>query len=1030
MMKRAKRFFCRILVFCIVMSITVCNTVAVASSNNGSDVESLYINDTTVMEYTDGFWFNDGSYIYSDFHPDYTVKLKDGREFKSDKNEISIDGKEYILYFDEVENNGRWTRGNTYKVTGKLSGTEAYCVFNVTVVYGAVESLDINDTTIVENTWGLSGESIGYISDFYPDFKVKMRDGREFNAEFDKDRFGVCIDGDWCELFIAALGVEEDLTVGNTYKLTGMLKLPEGNYACSTFNVAGIKNPVENIIIEDTSVIEGTHGYDYEGNYIYNEFHPNFTVRMKDGRNFSVENGENNIKIDGSWHSLRFTRKDLDYWQLGGTYNVVGVLSGCNASDEFNVTVVGNPVESITVNDITVTENNCGYINRDGNYIYNDFYPEFTVLMKDGTRFTCEEYSFGVDIKGRRYSLSFKEIENNGFWKAGNTYKVTAELEEFGVSAAFNVTVLESQIESFIVNDVTIAENTCGHFDDDGNYIYDNIVSGITVKMKDGREFSGNSGAFIDGKWCVFEITELENGGLWQVGNTYKVIGRLKEYGIVAAFRVTIKASPVAKIEVPDVSVIENTHGYETNGHYIYDDIRPDFTMTMKDGSVIQTYVGRAMIDSVCYELTVFTEQNDVAGYWTAGNTYKARAKFGGSECDFNITVIKNPVRSLEIENETIYEHEMNIDKSGVPRYVSKNLENGYLKNYSVTLNDGSTIKSEEPKWPAKINSDSNMLDGIYARYLIYIGGLGYSIDAYEDDQSENPWGVGEHTVTASFLSVEGTYTVTVKESIIKSLEAEDTVLIDRIDIRDNNGELVFLDDVPYRYTVTLKDGTHKSLLLNEKLEIEGCNLSFRIITPSDSLVPGETYELTGALGHLKCKFRAEIVESPVKNIEIVKLPDKTEYVVDEQFDLKGTIIRMNYNDNTYEDIVLTQEITLDHGYGEARCYSERLKRYKYMYFSCDFPVSVGNNTIGIYFLDKYSECHVKVKGKGVSGDLNDDGKVTAVDALIVLQMVVGKNKLDDDKKTLADVNKSGEVTASDALLILQLAVGKIKDFG
>jgi hypothetical protein len=62
-------------------------------------------------------------------------------------------------------------------------------------------------------------------------------------------------------------------------------------------------------------------------------------------------------------------------------------------------------------------------------------------------------------------------------------------------------------------------------------------------------------------------------------------------------------------------------------------------------------------------------------------------------------------------------------------------------------------------------------------------------------------------------------------------------------------------------------------------------------------------------------------------------------------------------------------------------------------------------------------------------GDLNNDGKITAVDALMALQAASGKITLTLTQKTAADVSKDGLVTAVDALKILQYASGKITNF-
>lgn len=57
---------------------------------------------------------------------------------------------------------------------------------------------------------------------------------------------------------------------------------------------------------------------------------------------------------------------------------------------------------------------------------------------------------------------------------------------------------------------------------------------------------------------------------------------------------------------------------------------------------------------------------------------------------------------------------------------------------------------------------------------------------------------------------------------------------------------------------------------------------------------------------------------------------------------------------------------------------------------------------------------------ESVKGDVNRDGKVTSVDALMALQMSVGKI----EKSAIADLNGDGRVTSFDAFKILRIAVG------
>lgn len=62
-----------------------------------------------------------------------------------------------------------------------------------------------------------------------------------------------------------------------------------------------------------------------------------------------------------------------------------------------------------------------------------------------------------------------------------------------------------------------------------------------------------------------------------------------------------------------------------------------------------------------------------------------------------------------------------------------------------------------------------------------------------------------------------------------------------------------------------------------------------------------------------------------------------------------------------------------------------------------------------------------------VFGDINNDGAVTAQDALLALQCATHKITMDESARQAADVDGDQDVTASDALFILQAATGKIE---
>lgn len=70
----------------------------------------------------------------------------------------------------------------------------------------------------------------------------------------------------------------------------------------------------------------------------------------------------------------------------------------------------------------------------------------------------------------------------------------------------------------------------------------------------------------------------------------------------------------------------------------------------------------------------------------------------------------------------------------------------------------------------------------------------------------------------------------------------------------------------------------------------------------------------------------------------------------------------------------------------------------------------------------------ITVTPEPMLGDVNGDGKITAMDALLALQGATGKINLTDEQKAAANVNGDEEVTAEDALVLLQYATQKISE--
>lgn len=62
---------------------------------------------------------------------------------------------------------------------------------------------------------------------------------------------------------------------------------------------------------------------------------------------------------------------------------------------------------------------------------------------------------------------------------------------------------------------------------------------------------------------------------------------------------------------------------------------------------------------------------------------------------------------------------------------------------------------------------------------------------------------------------------------------------------------------------------------------------------------------------------------------------------------------------------------------------------------------------------------------KQILGDINNDGKIDAIDAYVGLSAASGGVSLDTDETARADVNENGRVDAVDVRLLLQHIFGE-----
>ena len=396
-----------------------------------------------------------------------------------------------------------------------------------------------------------------------------------------------------------------------------------------------------------------------------------------------------------------------------------------------------------------------------------------------------------------------------------------------------------------------------------------------------------------------------------------------------------IRLPEIDSLYIQDISVIEYTHGYEDgSGNYIYSFLQPSFTLTLKDGRKLSSS-GGIDIDGEWYNLSIDTD-NQRGEVWTAGNTYEAVGSILGVSDTFYVSITESPVESIEIKDISVIEYTHGYE-DGSGNYIYGDLK----LPYTVTLKDG-----------RKLSSSGVGVD---------IDGEWYSFSIDTENQIGEYWTAGNtYEAVVSILGASDTFNVTITESPVERIDIEDVTLIKGVDsYNDGSYEHYNIDPT---YTLTFKDGSQKTINNGKAVLFDGyySHLDIDINQYENPLEVGNTYELTGSFGSLTDQFKVTVIDNPVTDIEIITPPQKTEYIIGEQFDLKGATLRVHFNDNTYEDINIKYNCDglLNYGY---KYYSNHLQNSYGIDYINEFA-EIGKQKVAITFLGKTVQYEVNVK--------------------------------------------------------------------
>lgn len=184
--------------------------------------------------------------------------------------------------------------------------------------------------------------------------------------------------------------------------------------------------------------------------------------------------------------------------------------------------------------------------------------------------------------------------------------------------------------------------------------------------------------------------------------------------------------------------------------------------------------------------------------------------------------------------------------------------------------------------------------------------------------------------------------------------------------------------------------------------DVEEIDLTTDMVTGFDNTVVGDK-TLTVTYEGKTTTFDVTIKAKSLTSIEISKPAGKLKYLEGQPLDLTGLEVTAHYDNDTSKVVGVTTDMVS--GFDKA---------------------VLGKQTVTITYEEKEAEFTVKVIGLG---DIDEDGKISAADALQALQAATKKIILSGVNLEAAEVSGSQGVSASDSLLILQYATKKITSF-
>ena len=307
------------------------------------------------------------------------------------------------------------------------------------------------------------------------------------------------------------------------------------------------------------------------------------------------------------------------------------------------------------------------------------------------------------------------------------------------------------------------------------------------------------------------------------------------------------KIAPTTNIETVQITakeaVIEKTSGYYNGGYYHYDldSFVPEFTVTLKDGTV-KTVSYHEFYSEFGFRYDVNSNQS-VENEWGVGE-HEFTVTIAGVDYPCKVTITESPIENVEIKStKAVIEKTDGYDFGEYYQYQFASFE----PEFTVTLKD-KTVKVV-----SCYDFDSTL-------------GFRYSVSS--NQSAENEWGVGEHEFTVTIAGVDYPCKVTITEIENVAIRAKEAVIEKTGSYNDGYYEYFFHSFEP-EFTVTLKDGTVKTVSYYGFYSEFGFQYDVSSNQSAENEWGAGEHEFTVTIAGVDYPCKVTITENPIKNVAI-----------------------------------------------------------------------------------------------------------------------------------------------------------------